>query len=214
MEPLDEQDRKAHSGPPFGWREVGIVAAAAVVGSSTVVASGASGILWADTTIHFAAFAVALAASVRNERLFGFLCTLSSPAVMLSGFLAYLSAYDLDSCFTSGRCGEGNESVVVVAYLAGSWLLAAGLLLASRPRLVPVDPGSMGEGQTGMERYQTDLLARRRQGEITEMGYQTGLLEVRHLARQKAEGAITDDEYEAAAAKLLDSETDSGSERE
>ena len=140
-------------------------------------------------------------------RAIGLLLVLLSPFVMLWG----LVQYDFSRCFVYGgsdpKCVQGEE-MMGVALKVGAAILVVGAVLLLISKRKPVDPGLVGKDQTAMERYLTDLLKRRCRDTISEAHYQTRLEEVRRLTRQKAEGAITDDEYEAAAARLLDAKTD------
>ncbi len=59
------------------------------------------------------------------------------------------------------------------------------------------------KNQASLERYLANLLQRRQLRVITETEYQTQLLRVRQLVAQRAEGAMTAREYEAAAGELI-----------
>lgn len=97
---------------------------------------------------------------------------------------------------------------MIGAYVVGTVLLVGGAVLLLLSKRESANAADRGPRQTAMERYQTDLLELRRQGAITEAQYHTRLLELRSLARPRAEEVITDDEFEAAAARLLDAKTD------
>ena len=202
MESLEERDC-SDGGPGGAGPVVGNVAVAVVIGSSVAMATTQGPeFLWVDIAVHLVVFAVAFIASIRNNRALGLLFVVLSPLVMFWG----LSQLDLQGCMYYGgeRCETGTE-LVVGAYVVGTALLAGGAALAFGPKRESANAADRGPRQTAMERYQTDLLELRCQGTITEALYHTRLLELRSLARPKAEGAITDDEFEAAAARLLDS---------
>ncbi len=139
-------------------------------------------------------------------RALGLLLVLLTPVAILWG----IGQLDLQSCMYYGgsdsRCVKGEE-MMGVALKVGAAMLVAGvaLLLGSKGESANARSGPC---QTAMERYLSDLLELRCQGTISEAHYQTRLIEVRRLARQKAEEAITDHEFEAAAARLLDAKTD------
>ena len=144
-------------------------------------------------------------------RALGLLLVLLSPFVMVWG----LGQYDLSRCFVYGgsdpKCVKGEE-MMGVGLKVGAAMLVGGAVLLLISKLISkgesANAADSGPRQTAMERYLSDLLERRRQGTISEAHYQTRLEEVRRLARLKAEEAITDDEVEAAAARLLDAKTD------
>ena len=137
----------------------------------------------------------------------GLLLILLAPVAVLWG----VGQYDLSRCFVYGgsdsRCVQGSE-MMGVGLKVGAAMVVGGAVLLLVSREDPVDATHGWPSQTAMERYRSDLQELSRRGTITEDHYQERLRILSRLATQKAEAAITDDEFEAAAARRLDPEID------